>query len=47
MLGVTASGDAYTFGEYQRMLRDAGFKSIETRRVEGDILNNYYIAYPK
>lgn len=29
MLGVTASGDAYTFGEYQRMLGDAGFKSIE------------------
>jgi hypothetical protein len=28
-LGVTASGDAYTFGEYQRMLGDAGFKSIE------------------
>ena len=26
------------------MLRDAGFDSIETRTVEGDILNNYYIA---
>jgi ubiquinone/menaquinone biosynthesis C-methylase UbiE len=27
-----------------KMLNDAGFKNIETRRVEGDIINNYYIA---
>jgi SAM-dependent methyltransferase len=27
-----------------RMLTEAGFTSIETRRVEDDILNNYYIA---
>ena len=29
MLAVTSSGDAYTFSDYQRMLGDAGFKSIE------------------
>ena len=28
MLGVTSGGDAYTFNEYQRMLGDAGFKTI-------------------
>ena len=28
MLGVTQSGDAYPFGEYQRMLGDAGFSQI-------------------
>lgn len=27
-----------------QMMRDAGFSQIETRNVEGDILNNYYIA---
>jgi SAM-dependent methyltransferase len=26
------------------MLRDAGFSDVEVRRVDGDILNNYYIA---
>lgn len=26
------------------MLREAGFGDVEVRRVEGDILNNYYIA---
>jgi len=29
MLGVTSGGDAYTFSQYQRMLGDAGFKTIE------------------
>lgn len=27
-----------------KMLKDVGFKNIETKTVEGDILNNYYIA---
>jgi SAM-dependent methyltransferase len=29
------------------MLVDAGFGRIDVKQVEGDILNNYYIAYPK
>jgi len=29
------------------MLADAGFGRVEVKQVEGDILNNYYIAYPK
>ncbi len=29
------------------MLADAGFGRIEVKQVEGDIMNNYYIAYPK
>lgn len=29
------------------MLVDAGFGRVDVRQVEGDILNNYYIAYPK
>jgi hypothetical protein len=27
MLAMTVSGDAYTFAEYQKMFRNAGFKS--------------------
>lgn len=27
-----------------RMLREAGFKRVEVKRIEGDIANNYYIA---
>jgi hypothetical protein len=29
------------------MLAEAGFGRVHTEQVEGDILNNYYIAYPK
>ena len=29
------------------MLADAGFGRVDVKQVEGDILNNYYIAYPK
>jgi predicted O-methyltransferase YrrM len=29
MLGTTPEGDAYSFGEYQKMLSDAGFKNAE------------------
>lgn len=28
----------------RQMLTDAGFTSVDLRRVEGDILNNYYVA---
>jgi ubiquinone/menaquinone biosynthesis C-methylase UbiE len=33
MLGMTPSGDAYTFAEYQRMFQNAGFSSNELRSV--------------
>ena len=26
------------------MLADAGFDKVETKHVEGDIFNNYYVA---
>jgi SAM-dependent methyltransferase len=29
------------------MLGEAGFGRVDTKQVEGDIMNNYYIAYPK
>ena len=29
-----------------RMLADAGFGRVEVRTVEGDVFNNYYVAYP-
>jgi 2-polyprenyl-3-methyl-5-hydroxy-6-metoxy-1,4-benzoquinol methylase len=29
------------------MLVDAGFGRVDVKQVDGDILNNYYIAYPK
>src|SRR5207247_451772 len=28
------------------MLADAGFDHVDVKQVEGDILNNYYVAYP-
>jgi ubiquinone/menaquinone biosynthesis C-methylase UbiE len=33
MLAATPEGDAYTFSEYQRMFRDAGFSSNELRNL--------------
>ena len=35
MLGSTGAGDAYTFSEYDRMFRAAGFSSSELRRTPG------------
>lgn len=35
MLGHTPAGDAYTFTEYQRMFKNAGFSSIEIRPLPG------------
>jgi 2-polyprenyl-3-methyl-5-hydroxy-6-metoxy-1,4-benzoquinol methylase len=45
-LGEGGEGLGTVWGEQtaRRMLAEAGFGSIETRRVEGDILNVYYIA---
>ncbi len=33
MLGMTPAGDAYTFSEYERMFRNAGFSSNELRPI--------------
>jgi hypothetical protein len=33
MLGSTASGDAYTFSEYDQMFRNAGFSRNEMREL--------------
>jgi ubiquinone/menaquinone biosynthesis C-methylase UbiE len=35
MLGSTAEGDAYTFAEFDRMFRNAGFKSSELHPMPG------------
>ena len=29
------------------MLVDAGFGRVDVKQVEGDVMNNYYVAYPK
>jgi 2-polyprenyl-3-methyl-5-hydroxy-6-metoxy-1,4-benzoquinol methylase len=34
MLGMTPAGDAYTFSEYERMFRNAGFPSSELRPLQ-------------
>jgi hypothetical protein len=34
MLGMTPAGDVYTFSEYERMLRNAGFSSNELRPLQ-------------
>ena len=31
----------------RQLLAEAGFTNVEVRRVEGDIVNNYYIATPR
>ncbi len=45
-LALNGEGLGTVWGEQKahELLAEAGFKAIETRRVEGDILNNYYIA---
>jgi hypothetical protein len=35
MLASTPEGDAYTFCEYQRMFRDAGYSAIEQFPLTG------------
>jgi hypothetical protein len=34
MLGTTVSGDVYTFAEYDRMFRNAGFASSELHSLQ-------------
>ena len=45
-LALGGSGLGTVWGEQtaQKMITDVGFKSIEVKTVEGDIINNYYIA---
>jgi SAM-dependent methyltransferase len=39
MLGTTPSGDAYTFGEFERMFRNAGFSAIEMHALPPTVQN--------
>ena len=34
------------WGEQQarQLMREAGFKNVEAKQIEGDIINNYYIG---
>ena len=45
-LALDGEGLGAMWGEQKarEMLGEAGFTSIDVKRVEGDILNNYYIA---
>lgn len=45
-LALDGDGLGAVWGEQValRMLRDAGFSDVQVHRVEGDILNNYYVA---
>jgi hypothetical protein len=45
-LAYKGEGLGAVWGEQlaKQKLNEAGFKSVEIRRVLGDILNNYYIA---
>ncbi|CCK24702.1 hypothetical protein BN159_0323 [Streptomyces davaonensis JCM 4913] len=42
--GGAGLGTAWGQGTAERMLRDAGFESIDIKTVEGDPFNVYYIA---
>jgi SAM-dependent methyltransferase len=42
--GGTGLGTMWGEQTARRMLADAGFTSVETRHVDDDILNNYYVA---
>ena len=44
--GTRRHGPGHHVGEQKahQMMREAGFTSIQTARVEGDLFNNYYIA---
>ncbi|MFD5086429.1 class I SAM-dependent methyltransferase [Kitasatospora sp. NPDC058406] len=47
-LGEGGAGLGTVWGEQaaRRMLAEAGFGTVDTRRVEGDVLNLYYVARP-
>jgi hypothetical protein len=44
MLGTTPQGDAYTFMEFQRMFRNAGFQRSELTRLENP-LQSVIVSY--
>jgi hypothetical protein len=42
MLGTTPAGDAYTFSEFERMFRNAGFsRSVSHQTMPGHIIVSY------
>jgi ubiquinone/menaquinone biosynthesis C-methylase UbiE len=43
-LGGEGLGTVWGEQKARELLAEAGFKSVETKHVEGDILNNYYVA---
>lgn len=43
-LGGMGLGTMWGEQKAHEMMREAGFTSIQTVRVEGDFFNNYYIA---
>jgi Zn-dependent membrane protease YugP len=43
-LGGAGLGTMWGDQVARRMLADAGFTSVDMQRVEGDIMNAYYIA---
>ena len=43
-LGGMGLGNMWGEQKAHQMMREAGFTSIQTARVEGDLFNNYYIA---
>ena len=43
-LGGTGLGNMWGEQKALEMLSDAGFKHVDVKQVEGDIINNYYIA---
>ena len=45
-LALNGEGLGTVWGEQKarQMLADAGFTDVQVERVEGDVLNNYYIA---
>ncbi len=45
-LGLDGAGLGTVWGEElaKQMLKEAGFEQVTLKRVEGDVLNNYYIA---
>ena len=42
--GGMGLGTMWAEQKARQMLADAGFDNVETKHVEGDIVNNYYVA---
>ena len=43
-LGGTGLGNMWGEQKALEMFADAGFNHVDVQRIEGDIINNYYIA---